>query len=122
MTAQITAGAVKALREETGAGIMDCKRALEQAGGDAEQAKTILREQGLAARGQEGRAGRPTRGSSSPTSTASGGVGRIGALVEINCETDFVARTDEFKQLAREVALQVVAMNPRFITSGGGPA
>jgi elongation factor Ts len=120
VTAQVTAGAVKALREETGAGIMDCKRALEQAGGDAEQAKTILREQGLAS--TEKKAGRETgQGLVESYIHTVGGVGRIGALVEINCETDFVARTDEFKQLAREVALQVAAMNPRFITREEAP-
>ncbi len=108
----ISAEAVKALREMTGAGVMDCKRALEEAGGDLEKAKEILRERGVAI--AQKRAGRET---------TQGLVyayihhdGRVGALVEINCETDFVARTDEFRALAQAIALQVAAMNPKYIS------
>src|SRR5919199_1962773 len=105
---QVTTDAVKALREETGAGIMDCRRALTEAGGDLSKAKAILRERGLAAAGKK--AERET-GQGLVEAYIHGG-GRIGALVELNCETDFVARTDEFRQLAREIAMQVAAMNP----------
>jgi elongation factor Ts len=121
VTAQITAAAVKALREETGAGIMDCKRALEDSAGDVAKAKALLREKGLASGAKK--ADRATdQGTVESYIHSSGGVGRIGALVEVNCETDFVARTDEFKHLAREIARQVVAMNPRFITAEEAPA
>lgn len=108
----VSAQAVKALRELTGAGVMECKRALEEAGGDLERAKEILKERGLAL--AEKRAGRET---------AQGLIhayihhdGRVGALVEVNCETDFVARTDEFRALVQAVALQVAAMNPQYIS------
>jgi elongation factor Ts len=112
--------AVKALREETGAGIMDCKRALTEAGGDAEKAKDILRQRGLES--AERRAGRETsQGLVQAYVHTSGGVGRIGALVEVNCETDFVARSDEFQALARHLAQQVAAMNPRFISKEDAP-
>ena len=110
-TKQITIDMVKTLREETDAGIMDCRRALEQADGDIQKAKAILREKGIASAGKK-----------SERETKQGLVeayihgGRIGALVEVNCETDFVARTDQFKQLAREIAMHVVAANPRFLS------
>jgi elongation factor Ts len=112
VTARVTTEAVRALREETGAGIMDCKRALTDADGDAERAKAILREQGLEKAGKK--AGRET--SQGLVEAYLHGGGRIGALVEVNCETDFVARSDTFKELAREVAMQVAAMNPRFLS------
>jgi elongation factor Ts len=115
VTAQITAGAVKALRDATGAGPLDCKQALTETGGDMERAKAILREKGLA-RGAKVAERATDQGIVESYIHSSGGVGRIGALVELNCETDFVARTDEFRELAREVARQVVAMNPRFIS------
>jgi elongation factor Ts len=99
---------VKRLREETGAGVMDSKRALEEAQGDFERAKALLREQGVATAAK--RAGRET-GQGIVEAYIHGG-GRIGALVEVQCETDFVARTDTFRQLAREVAMQVAAMSP----------
>lgn len=102
---------VKALREETDAGIMDCRRALADANGDMEKAKAILREKGLAAAGKK--ASRETK-QGLIESYIHGG--RIGALVEINCETDFVARTDQFRELAREIAMQVASMNPRFLS------
>jgi elongation factor Ts len=106
---------IKELRELTGAGVMECKRALEE-GGSLEGAQKLLKEWGLAT--AEKKAGRE----------ASQGLiesyvhgGRIGALVEVNCETDFVARTDDFKTLAREIAMQVASMNPRRI-SGQEPS
>ena len=108
----ISAQAVKALREMTGAGMMDCKRALEEAQGDLERAKEILRQRGVAIAQQK--AGRET---------AQGLVwayvhhdGRVGALVEVNCETDFVARTEEFRALAQALALQVAAMAPKYLS------
>ena len=109
---QVTTEAVKALREETGAGIMDCRRALSESGGDVTKAKGILRERGLAAAAKKGE--RET--SQGLVEAYIHGGGRIGALVELNCETDFVARTDEFKQLARHIAMQVAAMSPRWVS------
>jgi elongation factor Ts len=114
---EITAGMVKALREETGAGIMDCKRALSDTGGDVEKAKVILREKGLASAAKK--ESRET--SQGLIEVYIHGGGRIGAMVELNCETDFVARTDEFKGLARDIAMQVVAMNPRFVSPDSAP-
>lgn len=110
-TTKISADMVKALREETDAGIMDCRRALSEADGDMSKAKSILRERGLAAAGKK--ASRETK-QGVVESYIHGG--RIGALVEVNCETDFVARTDQFKELARNIAMQVAAMNPRFLS------
>ncbi len=108
----ISPAAVKELREFTGAGMLDCKTALEQAKGDLEKAKDILRQKGHAAAAK--RAERVT---------AQGLVhaylhhdGRLGALVEINCESDFVARTDDFRRLAQDIALQVAATNPHYLS------
>ncbi|MFM7196668.1 MAG: translation elongation factor Ts [Chloroflexota bacterium] len=115
---EITAGMVKALREETGAGIMDCKRALSDTAGDVEKAKAILREKGLASAAKK--ESRDT--SQGLVEVYIHGGGRIGAMVELNCETDFVARTDEFKGLARDIAMQVVALNPRFVSPDSAPA
>jgi elongation factor Ts len=107
----ITANDVKALREKTGAGIMDCKRALEEAGGNVDKASELLRQQGLTK--AEKKAGRvAAQGVVEPYIHAGG---RIGAIVEINCETDFVARTQDFKTLAHDVAMQVVATNPQYV-------
>jgi elongation factor Ts len=108
----VTADDVKRLREETGAGVMDSKRALEQAGGDFEKARSLLRQQGMEAAAK--RADRST--SQGLVEAYIHGGGRIGALVEVNCETDFVARTDTFRSLARDVAMQVAAMNPLGIS------
>lgn len=107
----ISAKDVQDLRARTGAGMMDCKRALEQSGGDMDGAVKLLREKGLAATAK--RAGR----------AASEGVvgsyihlgGKIGVLVELNCETDFVARNDEFQALARELAMQIAFSNPAYL-------
>jgi elongation factor Ts len=103
---------VKRLRDETGAGMMDCKRALEEAGGDLERARDILR-----ARTRAGAWKRMVRQASEGVVDAYiHGEGRIGAMVEVNCETDFVARTEEFRRLARELAMQVAARDPRWVS------
>ena len=108
----ITTEMIKELRERTGAGIMDAKRALEEAGGDMERAAEILRQQGLARAARK--AGRAT--SQGLVHAYIHGGGRIGALIEVNCETDFVARTDEFKQLVHDLAMQVAATAPRYVS------
>jgi elongation factor Ts len=114
----ISAEEVKRLRDLTGAGMMDCKRALVEAGGDFDRAQAILREKGLAsARGKKGRTA--TEG---VVDAYIHGEGRIGALVEVNSETDFVARTPEFRALAREVAMQVAARDPRWVSRDDVPA
>jgi elongation factor Ts len=107
----IDAKIVKALREKTGAGMMDCKKALTESDGNEEKAIDILREKGLAAAAR--RSGR----------TANQGIvdsyihmgGKIGVLVEVNCETDFVARNDEFREFVRNICLQVAATNPTYL-------
>jgi elongation factor Ts len=101
----ISAAVVKQLRDLTGAGMMDCKKALIEAGGDMTKAQEILRTKGLA--GTAKRSGR--RAAEGLVDAYIHAGGRIGAMVEVNCETDFVARTDEFRTLAREVAMQVAA-------------
>ena len=103
---------VKNLRQATGAGVMDAKRALDDANGDIEKATLLLREQGLAA--AEKRADRET--SQGVIESYIHGGGRIGTLIELSCETDFVANTAELRSLARDIAMQVAAMNPRVIT------
>jgi len=100
-----TAEDVKALRDQTGAGVMDCKRALEEAGGDIHKAITILRDKGVA--GADKKAHRETSQGLVESYIHAGG--RIGVIVEVNCETDFVARTDTFKTLAHDIAMQVAA-------------
>jgi elongation factor Ts len=107
----VSAQQVKELRERTGAGMMDCKKALVEAGGDLEKAIDGLRKRGLAAAAK--RAGRST-GEGSIASYIHAG-GKIGVLVEINCETDFVARTDDFQELVRDVAMHIAAADPRFV-------
>ena len=109
---------VKALRDASGAGVMDAKRALEEASGDMDQAAAILRERGLAAAAK--RAERETGQGVIDTYIHAGG--RIGALVEVNCETDFVANTDEFRSLVHEVAMQVAAMAPAIVCPKSAPA
>ena len=110
--AEITAAAIKALREKTGAGMMDCKKALIEAEGNEERAIEILRERGLAsAKKKEGR-------------VAAEGVvgsyihmgGKVGVLVEVNCETDFAARSEEFQQLVKDTAMHIAAAEPRYIS------
>jgi elongation factor Ts len=116
--AEITAAAVKGLREKTGAGMMECKNALNEAGGDEAKAIELLRKRGLAsAKKKEGR-------------VAAEGVvgsyihmgGKVGVLVEVNCETDFVARTDAFQQLVKDIAMHVAAAEPRFVSRDEVPA
>ena len=108
---QISVDMIKALRQRTSAGVMDSKHALEEAGGDLDRAEEILREQGVASAAKK--ADRETSEGLVETYVHSGG--RIGAMVEMNCETDFVARTPEFRELAHDVALQVAAMSPLFV-------
>lgn len=116
--AEITAGLVKELREKTGAGMMDCKKALAETGGDMQKAEEWLRVKGITKAGSK--AGR---------SAAEGVVGsyihmggKIGVLVEINCETDFVARNDDFQQLVKDVAMHIAASNPLFVRREEIPA
>jgi len=113
----IPAEVVKRLRDETGAGMMDCKRALVETGGDIEKARELLRTRGLAS--AQKRLGR--QASEGVVDAYIHGDGRIGALVEVNCETDFVARTEEFRKLTREVAMQVAARDPSWITRDDVP-
>lgn len=114
----VTAEDVKRLREETGAGVMDAKRALDDAGGNFAQAKEILREKGVAAAAK--RSERET--SQGIVEAYIHGQGRIGALVDLRCETDFVARTETFKQLAKDVAMQIAAMSPLALLPEDVPA
>jgi elongation factor Ts len=115
--ATITAEAVKDLRERTGAGFMDCKNALVVADGDIDKAIAILREKGLAAATKK--ASREAREGLVSSYIHNGG--RIGVLIEVNCETDFVARTDEFQKLVRDLAVQVAGMEPRYVDSESIP-
>jgi len=109
---------VKRLRDQTGAGIMDCKRALEASSGDMEQAVIWLREKGLSTAAKK--AGRAAREGVIASYIHHGG--RLGVLLELNCETDFVARTDDFQQLARELAMQVAGLSPTWVSRDDVPA
>jgi elongation factor Ts len=113
----VTTADIKLLREQTGAGILDCRKALEENGGDMEKALVFLREKGLA--DAEKRAGRET--SNGRLELYDHGDGRVGVMVEVNCETDFVARTDEFRTFTHEIALQIAAANPRWLTEADVP-
>jgi elongation factor Ts len=112
MSSEISSSAVKTLREKTGAGIMECRNALTEAGGNQDQAIEILRKRGLAsAKKKEGRI------------AAEGAVGsyihmggKVGVLVEVNCETDFVARGEEFQQLVKDIAMHIAAAEPRYVS------
>jgi elongation factor Ts len=115
--AEIPASAVKDLRERTGAGFMDCKRALAESDGDVEKAVVLLRERGLAAAAK--RAGREAREGVVSSYIHPGG--RVGVLIEVNCETDFVARTDEFQRLVRDLAIQVAGLSPLYVDMGRIP-
>ncbi|SEK27774.1 elongation factor Ts [Paenibacillus sp. cl141a] len=107
----VTASAVKELRERTGAGMLDCKKALDETNGDVEKAIAVLREKGLSAAANK--AGRvATEG---VVESYIHGGGRIGVLVEINCETDFVGKTDQFKEFARDIAMHIAAANPKYV-------
>ena len=112
MSVQVTAKMVGELRAKTSAGLMDCKRALVESDGDMDQAVTILRKKGVA-----------TAAKKSGRSTGEGLIeqyihlgGRVGVLVEVNCETDFVAKTDDFKTLARDICLHIAAANPQYVS------
>jgi elongation factor Ts len=107
----ISATLIKELRQKTGAGVLACREALEQSGGDLEKATVLLRDKGLAAAAK--RADRETR--NGVLDLYNHGDGRVGVMVEINCETDFVARTDTFRSFAHEVALQIAANSPQWI-------
>jgi elongation factor Ts len=108
---EVTLDLIKELRERTSAGVMDCKRALEQTGGDLDKAAAYLAELGIASAAK-----RASREASQGLIESYIHAGRIGAIVEVNCETDFVARTEEFKELAHNLAMQVVAANPRVVS------
>jgi elongation factor Ts len=115
---EITADKVKELRARTGAGVIDCRNALVEAGGDLEKAQQLLRAKGLAA--AAGRSGRVAK--EGLVASYIHGEGRLGVLVEVNCETDFVARTQEFKTLARDIAMQIAASEPRYVSREEIPA
>ena len=116
--AEVTAGAVKALREKTGAGMVDCKNALVESNGDEATAIEILRKKGMATAGKK--AGRVTAEGVVGSYIHMGG--KVGVLVEINCESDFVARGEEFQQLVKDVAMHIAASDPRFATRAEVPA
>ncbi|HEU5298348.1 MAG TPA: translation elongation factor Ts [bacterium] len=117
-TAEVTTEQIKELRTRTGAGIVDCRNALAQAGGDLERAAEILKAKGLAT--AQKKAGRVASQGLVEAYIHTGG--KVGAMVEVNCETDFVARTGEFQKLARELAMQVTAASPRYVTREEIPA
>jgi elongation factor Ts len=108
---EVSAAAVKNLREKTGAGMMDCKKALAESGGDLDKAVDYLRQKGLAAASKK--ASRAASDGAIGAYVHPGG--KIGVLVELNCETDFVARTPEFQNLLKDIAMQIAAANPRYI-------
>lgn len=115
--ADITSDIVKKLRDKTGAGMMDCKRALVETHGDMEQAIDYLRKKGAAVAAK--RADRETNQGVIEAYIHAGG--RIGAIVELNCETDFVAKTPGFKQLAHDIAMQITAMTPQYVVRENVP-
>jgi elongation factor Ts len=115
--ADISAEQVKELRERTGAGFMDCKKALTEADGDMDRAVAILRERGLAAASKK--SSREAREGLVSSYIHTGG--RVGVLVEVNCETDFVARTDEFQKLVRDLAVQVAGLAPLYVDQASIP-
>lgn len=112
-TVTVSAELVRELRERTGAGFMDCKRALADSGGDLEHAVVLLRERGLAA--AAGKAGRATGEGQIGSYIHPGG--RLGSLIEVNCESDFVARNDEFGRLVRDLAIQVAGLAPQWVST-----
>lgn len=112
---------IKELREQTGAGIMDCKRALTEANNDLTKAKELLRHWGAASAAKK--SSRETKQGTITTYVhANGGVGRVGAMVEVNCETDFVARTEQFRSLAERIAQHIVANGPEYVSADDVPA
>lgn len=116
--AEITASAVKSLREKTGAGMVDCKNALVEADGNEEQAIEILRKKGMATAGKK--AGRVTAEGAVGSYIHMGG--KVGVMVEVNCESDFVARGDEFQQLVKDVAMHIAAVDPKYLRREDVPA
>jgi len=118
MAAVITADLVKQLRDKTGAGMMECKKALTEANGDMDAAVTILRKAGLAQAAK--RAGRTTAQGTIGSYLHMGG--KIGVLVEVNCESDFVARTEDFNNLVKEVAMHIAAADPKWVRREDVPA
>jgi len=116
--ADISAEQVKELRERTGAGFMDCKKALTEADGDVDKATAILRERGLAAAAKK--SSREAREGLISSYIHTGG--RVGVLIEVNCETDFVARTEEFQKLVRDLAVQVAGLAPKYVDQESIPA
>ena len=108
----ITAAMVKELRESTGAGMMDCKKALNETNGDMEKAVDYLREKGLAAAAKKA----SRIASEGLVEAYIHGAGRIGVLLEVNCETDFVAKTDDYKSLVKDIAMQIAAANPSYVS------
>jgi elongation factor Ts len=116
--AEIPASLVKQLRDATGAGMMECKAALQEANGNLEEATLVLRKRGLASAAKK--SGRSTSEGLIGSYIHMGG--KIGVLVELNCESDFVARTDDFQALLREIALQVAAANPQYVSRESIPA
>jgi elongation factor Ts len=115
---EISATLVKTLRDATGAGMMECKAALKETNGDLEEAKLVLRKRGLAQAGKK--SGRATKEGLIGSYIHMGG--KIGVLLELNCESDFVARTDDFQALMRELTLQVAAANPQYVRREEVPA
>lgn len=113
----VTVEDIKALRELTGAGVMDSKKALEESGGDLKEAEEFLRQQGIASAAKK--ASRATNQGIIESYIHSGG--RIGAMIELNCETDFVARTDDFQSLANNLAMQIAAMSPTYVDESDIP-
>src|SRR5689334_22930498 len=109
--AEITAQLVKELRERTGAGMMECKSALKEANGDLPEAEVVLRKRGIASAGKK--ASRATRNGLIGSYIHHGG--QLGVMVEVNCESDFVARTEDFKELAHDIAMHVAAADPKFV-------
>lgn len=114
---QVSAETIKELREKTGAGVMDCRKALDEAGGNMDKACELLIQRGIAL--AEKKATRVANQGIIETYVHSGG--KIGVMVEINCETDFVARTDQFKALAHDIAMQIAAMSPQFVSKEDVP-
>jgi elongation factor Ts len=115
---EISAGLVRDLREKTGAGMMDCKKALTESSGDFEKAIEYLRKKGIASASKK--AGRATK--EGAVTSYIHGEGRVGVLLEVNCETDFVARTEQFKAFVKDVAMHVAAANPTYVRPEEVPA
>lgn len=109
---QLSADTIKEIREKTGAGVMDCRKALDEAGGNMDKACELLMQRGIAL--AQKKATRVANQGIIETYVHSGG--KIGVMVEINCETDFVARTEQFKELAHDIAMQIAAMSPQFVS------